>query len=231
MGNRDQLYNDPEEVFRIGMSALQASLWTAIPGKVVAVNLLKNTVDVQPTIQGSITDEYGKVTYVNLPILGDVPICFQNAGGFVLTFPVAVGNEALVILASRCIDAWWQLGGIQKPMEDRMHDLSDGFAFIGPRSLPNAIPNISATSVQLRNMAGTTYVEIDALSKINLVSPAGISVQGPLAVTGAITLTGAVGVTGAIVATGEVTGNAIPLSTHHHGGVATGTSLTGGPTP
>ena len=65
-----------------------------------------------------------------------MPVVFPGGGGFALTFPVAAGDECLVVFASRCIDAWWQSGGVGEPMEPRMHDLSDGFALIGVRSQP-----------------------------------------------------------------------------------------------
>jgi len=43
-----------------------------------------------------------------------------------------------------------------------MHDLSDGFALPGPRSLPRVIAGISSTDLQIRNDAGTTFLSITA---------------------------------------------------------------------
>jgi hypothetical protein len=109
------------------------------------------------------------------------------------------------VFASRCIDAWWQSGGIQRPMEARLHDLSDGFAIPGPRSqsrLPAGA--VSSTSAQLRNDAGTTYIEIDALGKIKLVS--GVSID----------ITGDVNVTGTLTASVDVVGGGKHLATHTH---------------
>lgn len=136
-----------------------------------------------------------------------------------LTLPVAIGDEVLIVFSSRCIDAWWQSGGIQLPMEIRMHDLSDGFAIPGPKSLPNVYPTISTTGAQLRNKAGTTYLEISGNGKIKIVSPVEIDVLGNL------------NVQGTIVASGEITGNSIPLSTHLHTGVTVGAGDTGAPIP
>ena len=45
-----------------------------------------------------------------------------------------------------------------------------------------------------------------------------------------VTITGDVTVTGTITATGEITGNSIPLSTHKHLNVTTGTGTSGLPT-
>lgn len=211
--NRNELPNDPEMTMRLVLDGRQALMWTAMPAIVQSVNLSQMTVEIQPAIQGVITLQDNSLQYVNLPLLVDVPICFPKAGGFVLTFPIAPGDEVLAIIASRCIDSWWQSGGIGQPIELRMHDLSDGFAIPGPSSLPNVISNISATDVQLRNQAGTTYLSIRPDGSIGIVSPIGISIMGN------------------VIVTGELTANGIPLSTHLHGGVASGPDDTGGPIP
>ncbi len=168
--DRRQLLNDSEEAMRLVLDGRQSTLWTAMPGIVTAVNLAKMTLSVQPAIQGTVFNEDGTSTAVNLPLLLDVPICFPNAGGFVLTFPIAVNDEVLVVFASRCIDAWWQTGGIQRPMEARLHDLSDGFAIPGPRSQPNVVGSISSTDVELRNAAGTVYLSITSSGKIGITN-------------------------------------------------------------
>lgn len=219
MGNRNQLYNDSEEAFRVASSGQQAALWTAIPAIVTKVNRAEMTVECQPTVKGRITDENGAVISVNLPVLINVPVCFPKAGGFILTLPIQIDDEVLVIFASRCIDAWWQSGGVGEPLDDRMHDLSDGFCIPGPTSQVNLVSGISSTGAQLRNAAGTTYIEIAADGKIKLVSPSDIDVTGNLKVTGSIQ------------ATGEVTGSGIALSTHVHSGVSTGSGDSGPPVP
>ncbi len=224
MGNRNELLNDPETAMRAALDGRQAQMWTAMPGFVTAVDLTKNTVSVQPTIQGTVQDENGKIQSVNLPLLVDVPISWPKAGGFVLTLPIAVGNEVLVVFGSRCIDAWWQSGGIQKPMESRMHDLSDAFAIPGPSSLPNVVTGVSSTGAQLRNTAGTTYVEIAADGKIKLVSPTEVDITGNLKVTGSITATADV-IAGALVPLTQ-----IHLLTHTHISATPG-NPTGPPLP
>jgi hypothetical protein len=231
--DRNQLLNDPEEAMRTALSGWQSGIWTAMPGIVTAVDFETMTLSVQPAIKGVITDEKGKTQLVNLPLLIHVPIQFPMAGGFALTLPVKPDDEVLIIWASRCIDAWWQSGGIQKPMEARMHDLSDGFAIIGISSVPNVIPNISTTSAQLRNEAGTTYLEIREDGKIKAVSPSEIELSAPIKLTGAVTITGNLNVTGNINATGEVAAKTatvpVHLSTHVHGGVTPGSGSTGAP--
>lgn len=217
MADRNQLLNDSEEAFRIAFDGREACLWTAMPGIIEAVDLVAMTCSIQPSIQGVVANEDGSTENVNMPLLIHVPICFPQAGGFVMTFPMVPGDEVLVVFASRCIDSWWQSGGIGVQSEVRMHDLSDGFAIPGPFSQPNVIPSISTTGAQLRNRAGTTYVEISADGGIKLVSPTAVTVPGDLIVTGTI------------ATTGGLTNEGIPFASHVHGGVTTGSGSTGVP--
>lgn len=177
--DRSQLLNDAEESMRLVLDGRQSSIWTAMPGIIQSVNLSAMTCEVQPAIQGTVEDETGKIQSVNLPLLVDVPIVFPGGGGYLVTFPLEAGDEVLVVFASRCIDAWWQSSGIQRPMEARMHDLSDAFAIPGPRSQPNTADSISATDLEIRNDAGTTLISITPLGKIGFQNSAA-SLKGVL---------------------------------------------------
>lgn len=215
--DRRQLLNDAEEAQRLVLDGRQSNIWTAMPCIVTSVDFSTMTLEAQPAIQGTIEDENGVSRSVNYPLLVDVPIVFPSAGGFTLTMPIAVGDEVLVIFASRCIDSWWQSGGIGRPMEARMHDLSDGFAIPGPKSQPKKISGISSTGAQIRNDAGTTYIEISADGKIKLVSPTEVKITGNLKVSGEVT------------AMSETI--PIALSTHTHSGVTPGGGTSGPPVP
>lgn len=222
--DRNSLLNDTETAHRYGLDGRQAQIWTAMPGIVESVDLDAMTIEVQLAIQGITTNADGTESHVNLPLLVDVPICFPSAGGFTLTLPIAAGDEVLVMIASRCIDAWWQNGGVGVPMEARMHDLSDGFAVPGPRSQPRVVPAISSVNAQLRSDAGDVYVEITPSGKINLVAPAGVKITGDLEVTGDVAATN-------VNATVGVMAGVIPLTTHKHTGVTPGPGTTGVPIP
>lgn len=211
--DRNQLLNDNEEALRLSLDGRQSNIWTTLPAIVTKVNFAEMTVEVQPAIQGVVEKEDGSTEYVNLPLLADVPLVFPSAGGFIITLPVKAGDEVLVSISSRCIDAWWQNGGVNIPMEARMHDLSDGFAIPGPRSKPKVVSAISANALQIRNDAGDCYIEIDETGRVKIVSPTDMEITGNLVVSG------------------EVTANGIPLSTHKHVGVQTGGGTSGGPVP
>lgn len=243
--NREERLNDPEESLRLALESQQAQIWTALPGIVSGVDLSKQTVSVQPSVQGSVSDSSGNITNVNLPVLVDVPIVWPRAGGFALTFPIKAGDEVLVVFSSRCIDAWWQSGGVGVAAEARMHDLSDGFAVLAPTSQSKKLNNVSSSNVQLRDEAGTTYVEITPDGKARVVAASQIDISAPtLNITGGsvinlgaptINLSGNInyagtGGTGTFALSGNLVHTAGSITslgkkidgTHTHGGVQTG---------
>lgn len=64
-----------------------------------------------------------------------------------------------MIFADRCIDFWWQNGGVQEPVDDRVHDLSDAFCIVGPQSQAQKISGISTSAAQLRTDDGAAFVK------------------------------------------------------------------------
>lgn len=158
--DRRERFDDPVEAQRAALDGRQAELWTALPGVVQSFDPVAMTVSVQPAIKGRVSLPDGSAVSVSLPLLVDVPVVFPCGGGYTLTFPVAPGDDCLVVFASRCIDGWWQVGGVQEPLETRMHDLSDAFCLVGPRSQPAVIPDVSTTTTQLRTDDGQVYVEL-----------------------------------------------------------------------
>lgn len=165
--------NDQSETLRAVRDSGQGQMWTAMPAKVTSVNLPLMTLEAVPTIMGRFTDPSGTLNFVEMPPCVDVPICFPSCAGFSITYPITTGDEVLLVFASRCIDSWWQSGGtMNRPMEFRMHDLSDGFAIPGPRSQPNVVTGISSTDLQIRNALGTTFVSIGADGRIGFTGPA-----------------------------------------------------------
>lgn len=230
--NREERLDDPEESLRLAMESQQAQIWTALPGIVAAVNLAAQTLSVQPTVQGSVASPDGAKQLVNLPLLVDVPIVWPRAGGFALTFPITAGDEVLVVFASRCIDSWWQSGDIGVPAEARMHDLSDGFAILAPTSQPKKLSGVSSTNVQLRDEAGTTYVEITPDGKARVVAATQIDVEAPTVnITGDLNVTGKMNLVGQLTQSGgSMTISGVVFGTHKHTGVQPGSGTSGGPT-
>lgn len=204
--NRLERAADATAAMIAALDGRQAEIHTAFPGIVDTYNPVLQTCTVQPAIQAQLLGPDGVAQWITLPLLLDVPVVFPSGGGYTLTFPISPGDEVLVILAERCIDAWWAYGGVQVQAELRMHDLSDGFALPGPKSKTNALANVSTDSVQLRSDDGNTFVELEG-NKVNVKAPGGLHITGPV----------------------YMNGKRVD-ETHTHGGVAIGTNNTGGVT-
>lgn len=200
----------------------QGIIWTALPGILQSFDPAKMTCSVQPSIQEPVARRDGTANFVNLPVLINCPVIFPAGGGFALTFPLIKNDEGLVIFSSRCIDAWWQSGGIQKQAELRMHDLSDGFFLPGVFSQPRVPASVSGNGVQLRNADGSIAVQLSASGikfkgnveiEGDLSFSGGGQVQGNVAINGDVTAHTMTGTTEVVAKAG---GLAIHLSTHRH---------------
>ncbi|HHT3860874.1 TPA: Gp138 family membrane-puncturing spike protein [Klebsiella variicola] len=159
--------------------AIMSAMRVSMPGIIQSFDPDAVTAVVQPAIKGAEQDESGSEVSVNLPLLVDVPVVFPRGGGCTLTFPVKAGDECLVIFADRCIDFWWQSGGIQEPVDERMHDLSDAFCIVGPQSQAKKIGGISTSAVELRSDDGETKLSLNPASgSINGTAPGGFNLNG-----------------------------------------------------
>ncbi|MXF49441.1 hypothetical protein GR294_23385 [Raoultella sp. Lac2] len=159
--------------------AIMSAMRVSIPGIIQSFDPDAVTAVVQPAIKGAEQDESGTEVSVSLPLLVDVPVVFPRGGGCTLTFPVKAGDECLVIFADRCIDFWWQSGGIQEPVDGRMHDLSDAFCIVGPQSQAKKISGISTSAVELRSDDGSTKLSLNPASgAINGTAPGGFNLNG-----------------------------------------------------
>jgi hypothetical protein len=209
MDRRERL-SDFEAAVAVLIEAALVDMWTGMPGIVQSFNAELMTAEVQPAIQAQHQQQDGSWQNKNLPKLVDCPVQFAGGGNVSLTMPLKKGDEVWINIANRCIDAWWEQGGIQPQAEFRMHDLSDGFCFPRIWSKPNALKNVSTTTAQLRSDDGEAFVELDPAGHIvNIVAPGGIKI------TGDVTITGGVSATKNVVA-GHGGVDQVGLQTHGH---------------
>jgi len=214
-----ELIGDVEEQERLAIEKYMDNMRVALPGLIHDFDPLRQTATVKPAIKEQIKGEW-----LALPLLPDVPVQFPKAGGFSITFPVRNGDECLIVFNDMCIDSWWQSGDIQTQLEKRRHDLSDAVAILGITSVPKAINNFSVNSMQIRNVAGDTVIDIIdgriALTarqidvnceNINVKASSGASIKSPN-----ILLDGEVRVTGDVIGDQDVIASQVSLVTHTH---------------
>lgn len=191
MDRRERAHN-PAETLKLAMEWKQAQMWTALPGIVARYPGTAGyalTIDVQPTIQGLVTDSKGHNSWKQMPVIQDCPLLFQGGGGVTATFPIKAstvtngvsnndGDECLLIFSARAIDLWFVNGGIQEQVEPRMHNLSDGFALVGVRSVPRSFA-LDRSAACLITDDGQTYFKLNPTTKaIASQAPGGITLNG-----------------------------------------------------
>ncbi|MBG2643830.1 phage baseplate protein [Klebsiella michiganensis] len=229
------------EVLASERKTLNEQMRVALPGIIQSFDPDAVTAVVQPAIRYIERDNDGNTSTQDYPLLVDVPVVFPRGGGCTLTFPVKEGDECLVIFADRCIDFWWQSGGIQEPVDGRMHDLSDAFCIVGPQSQAKKISGISTTSAQLRTDDGSAFIEVSAGGDITATTAGNATINAPeIILHGNVTINGnlsqgmgesggAATMHGPVTVTNDVTAGGKSLMTHTHGGVEHGNDSTGEP--
>lgn len=112
-------------------ASTMADLRVAIPARVERYDPGTQTIDAQPLVQDSYTDENGERVTENLPVVTSVPVIFPGGGGFRLVFPLQQGDTVLLVFNDRALDAWQSGGNLATPADDRRHELTDAVAIPG----------------------------------------------------------------------------------------------------
>lgn len=105
---------------------------------------------------------------VPYPVLLDCPVICLGGGDKALTFPIAVGDECLVLFNDRDMDRWFAGTVNSGPVTPRIHSISDGLIIVGVRSLAHSLASYDTTRAVLRGSAdGKTIVGVgETLIKI-----------------------------------------------------------------
>ena len=206
---------EAQEARQFEIDTMMYLLRTAQPGIVTGLDLARNTVDVQPAIQGKLRGQPAK----SLPIVLSVPIAYYGAGDFVVTHKPAVGDTCLLIACDRSLSVWKQSGGVVDPVERRRHNLTDSVAFFGLNAFSGAYPAIK-DGVDVRSRDGQTSLHLND-------GHLALSIGGaPI-----FTATGGSVAFNVPITAPQATINGIVFTTHTHQGVTPGSGNTGVPNP
>lgn len=157
-GSDLELAGEIEELVRANVEALRREMNTSTPAIVRKFDEASQTVQCTPVHKRLFIDED---TSIVMPDYMDVPVAFPRGGNFVLTFPIAAGDEVLVVFSQRTIDNWWDRGGVQDPLPLRFHDASDAMAIPGLGSRPRFIQSFATDAAELRSLDGTVVLRME----------------------------------------------------------------------
>lgn len=154
------------DVIRAGIHSAAADLHVSIPATVVRVELGRGLVDAQPLVKDIFEGQAASV-----PVITNVPIVWPGAGGFRLTFPIAVDDVVLLVFSDRSLDLWLEKGGEVDPKDPRRHALSDAIAIPGLRSFNAPWSGAAADGVTL-GKDGAAIVKITGSDVTVTLGPA-----------------------------------------------------------
>lgn len=176
---------------------------TAIPGEVVSFNETKQTATVKPCIRGTVITNKGETEYTDQPEIIEVPVIFpySTSTGFAITYPVASGDQCLLLFSQRSFDNWLKNGSVQNPSENgepRSHQYSDAIAIVGMIPNGNTIENFQTSGIEIRDksrstvvsltegtiqiQSGITFLQINSTGTINVVSGVKVDITTPEAI-------------------------------------------------
>ena len=200
-------------------------------GLVTGVSESGEVVSVKPMVTGFTGN--GDIIPNQEPIHG-VPVWRLQRGASAVIMPPVEGDIGLIAVCDRDITAVKKTKQSALPGSNRTHNYSDAIYLGG---VLNAEPSqyvkfandgIDIVSPLVVQVNGNTVI-MNAEDKISLNAPV-IEMNGQFAQGGG-SFSGNATFGGTMTVVGEVTANGIPVSTHRHGGVESGSSQTNTPTP
>ncbi len=145
------------------------NLYCHVPGRIQSFDGTKKTAVIKLLFATQLADG----TTVNYPVVVDCPVFTYQGGGAFIQMPIAAGDPCLVVFADRNIDAWFKNGAQAIPFDQlggqpgRMHDISDGMAFVGFNSLADAMPAYQAGKLVIAFNGGELILSPDTAGLTN----------------------------------------------------------------
>lgn len=160
----------PEAVARV-LEDFRRQIYTNFPAKVVRYNASDGTVDVDPAVKCEVPGmEHEPLLFEDLGELVNIPIQWQRAGGFVITFPIQVGDWVKVHCSIQSLLVWRGTGEVHSHP-----GISDPHGLNGCWAEPGCYPDV----LRVRNVSTTDLVigKEDGTAVIRMTPAGSVSVQ------------------------------------------------------
>lgn len=103
------------------------------------------------------------------PLVADCPVIVLGGGTTHITFPIAKGDQCILLFNDRDIDNWYNGSTTSPNQTPRLHAFADCLALIGPNNLNTVIASYDTVRAIITN--GTTKIGINPSSnKITLTN-------------------------------------------------------------
>lgn len=134
---------DLSDVLALQKQDIFASMNCVKVGEITSFDGVKKTA----TIQVLFKRQYPDGTIASYPLLLDCPVFTLQGGGGAIQFPIAAGDQCIVLFSDRALDDWYTNGAQAVPSSKRMHDASDGIAIVGINSINRETPETPTDKV------------------------------------------------------------------------------------
>ncbi len=121
----------PADLLTAATASATAKMRTAEPGVIVSYDAATQRATVALGIAVRVKRPGGAVVHEAPVTVPNVPIAWPQAGGYSLTFPLAAGDEVMLVFSSRSLDEW-KLGAARSGVEasdPRRFAVQDAVAF------------------------------------------------------------------------------------------------------
>ena len=157
-------------------------------GKIENVDTTNQTVDVQ-ILHKRVNMKFKTRELKDYALLKQVPFVVIGGGQSNLTFPIAKGDNCLLLFCDYEIDRWWDTGQSLPSNFERKHDISDAFAIVGIHSMVDLLQGYSRY-VQLKYSDNSKIVVGNEITLNNAQVTATGDVNASGTITGAQLIAG-----------------------------------------
>jgi hypothetical protein len=148
-------------------------------------------VEVDPQIQMVERDNQGVETPVSIGVLSRIPVGLFKAGGFILTLPVAPGDEGIILFSDRGLSLWKETGKKAPPRETEFHGLNGAVFVPFPTSKPGAIQGFDGANMYVGTEDQSAYLRIGKTGDARLFAGTKLTLDSPLTeITGLLNVMG-----------------------------------------
>ena len=167
------------EIIKNAIDARLLDVHVSMPARVERYTHNLQKADIKPLLKKKYKTNNG--TESELPIIPNVPVCWQNAdnGNAYLHMPVKINDIGVFVCCDRSIDTWLSGDGqLTKPDDPRHHSLSDAFFIPGMRPFGNPLQDTTEDEVILQRN-NTTYQKMFDSGKIECLAKESRTIMHP----------------------------------------------------
>ncbi len=172
--------SDLGEFVRDALWHHQIDIGTSLPGRITAVDLSKQTIDVQPLIKrpipralryadGAEGEDNGQVPEL-LPVVPSVKYVHDRNRDktFSIHLPPKVGDDVLLIISQWDASQWFLTGEVSPAADRRYHHISHASALLGYNASPDKLtPAPPGDAIEIRFGTGRLLLKSDGTAELH----------------------------------------------------------------